>query len=99
MSAYTNAMVAELTAQAPFSLAKAKAFAEKYPTVNYRSVIAKVKSLGLPYEKLAPAPRKEQVDSGPTKVQILGAIRAKLALAPREGDLTKAELAAILASL
>ena len=99
MSAYTNAMVAELTNNAPFNLAKAKMFAERYPTVGYRSVIAKVKSLGLPYEKLAPATKKDPVDAGPTKVQILSGIRAKLALAPREGDLTKAELVAILASL
>jgi hypothetical protein len=99
MSAYTPAMVAQLSAQAPFSLAKAKAFAEKYPTVTYRSVIAKVKSLGLPYEKLAPATKKDPVDAGPTKVEILSGIRAKLALAPREGDLTKAELAAIFLSL
>ena len=99
MSVYTNAMVAELTAQAPFSLAKAKAFAEKYPTVNYRSVIAKVKSLGLAYEKLAPATKKVAEDTGPTKVEILSGIRAKLALAPREGELTKAELAAIFLSL
>ena len=99
MSAYTPAMVAQLSAQAPFSLAKAKAFAEQYPTVTYRSVIAKVKSLGLPYEKLAPAPKKVAEDTGPTKVQILSGIREKLALASREGDLTKAELAAILASL
>ena len=92
-------MVAELTAQAPFSLAKAKAFAQKHPGVTYRSVIAKVKSLGLPYEKLAPATKKVVEDTGPTKVQILGDIRAKLALAPREGELTKAELAAIFLSL
>jgi len=92
---YTPAMVAQLSAQAPFSLAKAKAFAEKYPTVTYRSVIAKVKSLGLPYEKLAPAPKKDQV----AKVQILSDIRAKVGLSDREGDLTKAELLAILASL
>ena len=99
MSAYTPAMVAQLTAQAPFSLAKAKAFAEKHPGVTYRSVIAKVKSLGLPYEKLAPAPRKEQADTGPTKMQILSDIRLKVGLPDREGDLTKAELLAILGSL
>jgi hypothetical protein len=92
-------MVAQLTAQAPFSLAKAKAFAEKYPTVTYRSVIAKVKSLGLPYEKLAPATKKDQVDAGPTKVQILSDIRLKVGLPDRDGDLTKAELLAILGSL
>jgi transposase len=91
-------MVATLSANAPYNLSKAKAFAEQH-NVSYRSVIAKVKSLGLPYEKLAPAPRKEQADSGPTKVQILGEIRGKLGMPAREGDLTKAELAAILASL
>ena len=98
MSVYTNAMVAELTNNAPFNLAKAKIFAERYPAVTYRSVIAKVKSLGLEYEKAEPAPKKAKVD-GPTKAQVLSEIREKLALPNREGDLTKAELEAILSSL
>lgn len=98
MSTYTDSMVKELTASAPFNLAKAKAFAEKHPSVNYRSVIAKVKSLGLTYEKAAPAAKKVK-DNSPTKAMTLAAIRSALALPEREGDLTKTELEAVLAHL
>ena len=98
MSAYTNAMVAELTNNAPFNLAKAKMFADRYPTVGYRSVIAKVKSLGLEYVKAEPV-AKAAKDAGPTKAQILSDIRLKVGLPDREGDLTKAELLAILGTL
>ena len=98
MSAYTSNMVAELTKNAPLNLGKAKAFAEKYPTVTYRSVIAKAKSLGLAYEKAAPVAKKAKSDE-PTKAATLAAIRSALALPDREGDLTKAELTAILENL
>lgn len=99
MSAYTNAMVAELTNNAPFNLAKAKMFADRYPTVGYRSVIAKVKSLGLAYDKAEPAAKKDPAVAGPTKAQILSDIRLKVGLPDREGDLTKAELLTILGTL
>ncbi len=99
MSAYTNAMVAELTNNAPFNLAKAKMFADRYPTVGYRSVIAKVKSLGLEYDKAEPAAKKDPAVAGPTKAQILSDIRLKMGLPDRDGDLTKTELMVILASL
>ena len=98
MSAYTSNMVAELTKNAPLNLGKAKAFAEKYPAVTYRSVIAKAKSLGLEYEKAAPVARKAKSDE-PTKAATLGAIRKALALPDREGDLTKSELVSVLESL
>jgi len=98
MSNYTDSMVAALRATAPFNLAKAKAFAEANPTVNYRSVIAKVKSLGLEYEKAAPVAKKAKSDE-PTKAATLGAIRLALALPERDGDLTKSELVAILENL
>ena len=98
MSSYTDSMVAALRASAPFNLAKAKAFAEANPSVNYRSVIAKVKSLGLEYEKAAPVARKAKTDE-PTKAATLGAIRSALALPDREGDLTKAELISVLENL
>ena len=98
MSAYTNAMVAELTNNAPFNLAKAKMFAERYPTVGYRSVIAKVKSLGLEYVKAEPV-AKTAKDAGPTKAQVLSDIRLKVGLPDRDGDLTKTELMVSLASL
>ena len=99
MSAYTNAMIAELTNNAPFNLAKAKMFAERYPNVTYRSVIAKVKSLGLEYEKAEPVAKKDPAVAGPTKAQILSDIRMKVGLPDREGDLTKAELLTILGTL
>ena len=98
MSNYTDSMVAEMTKIGSFNLAKAKAFAEKYPSVNYRSVIAKVKSLGLDYEKAAPAAKKAKSDE-PTKAATLAAIRSALSLPEREGDLTKSELSAVLAHL
>lgn len=98
MSAYTSNMVAELTKNAPLNLGKAKAFAEKYPAVTYRSVIAKAKSLGLEYEKAAPVARKAKSDE-PTKAQTLGAIRKALDLPERDGDLTKSELVALLERL
>ena len=98
MSNYTESMVAAMRATAPFNLAKAKAFAEANPSVNYRSVIAKVKSLGLEYEKAAPVARKAKSDE-PTKAATLGAIRSALALPDREGDLTKAELISVLENL
>jgi hypothetical protein len=91
-------MVAELTNNAPFNLAKAKMFADRYPTVGYRSVIAKVKSLGLEYVKAEPV-AKAAKDTGPTKAQVLSDLRLKVGLADRDGDLTKTELMVILASL
>ena len=97
MSVYTNAMVAELSNNAPFDYGKAQIFAGRY-NVSVRSVISKVKSLGLEYVAKAPVAKKAKVD-GPTKAQLLSAIREKLALPNREGDLTKAELEAILSSL
>lgn len=96
MTVYTNAMVAELTNNAPFDYGKAQIFAERY-NISYRSVIAKVKSLGLEYTPKAPVARKKV--EGPTKAQVLSDIRHKLDLPDREGDLTKAELGLILASL
>jgi hypothetical protein len=44
-------MIAELTKNAPLNLGKAKAFAERYPVVTYRSVIAKAKSARLGLRK------------------------------------------------
>jgi len=98
MSNYTETMIADLRASAPFNLAKAKAFAEANPTVNYRSVISKVKSLGLEYEKTARAAKSPR-DPSDTKAATLAAIRSALSLPEREGDLTKAELSAVLENL
>lgn len=98
MSNYTPAMVAAITAAAPLNLAKAKALAAEFGNVTYRSVISKAQSIGVEYVKLAPVARKAKADT-PTKAEYLAAIRKGLALADREGDLTKAELSAVLASI
>jgi len=97
MGAYTNAMEAELANNAPFNYDKAQIFAGRY-NVSVRSVISKVKSLGLDYVAKAPAAKKAK-DNGPTKADVLAEIRSKLGLSEREGDLTKAELAAILQAI
>jgi hypothetical protein len=97
MSNYTDSMVSELTKIGAFDYASAQAFAEKH-NLSARSVISKVKSLGLEYTAKPKAARKAKSDE-PTKAAVLAGIRSALALPDREGDLTKAELSAILASL
>ena len=98
MSNYTPEMVARITAAAPLNLTKAKALAEEFGTVTYRSVISKAQSIGVEYVKLSPVKRAAKADT-PTKAEYLAAIRKGLALPTREGDLTKAELSAVLASI
>jgi hypothetical protein len=97
MSNYTPEMVARITAAAPLNLAKAKELAADFGNVTYRSVISKAQSIGVEYVKLSPVKRVK--DDTPTKAEYLAAIRKGLALADREGDLTKAELSAVLASI
>jgi len=48
MSSYTDSMVAEMTAQGEFNYESAKIFAEAN-SLSVRSVISKVKNMGLPY--------------------------------------------------
>ena len=98
MSNYTSAMVARIQAAAPLNLAIAKDLASEFGNVTYRSVIAKAKSLGVEYAKAEPVAKKAKSDE-PTKAAVLAGIRAALALPDREGDLTKAELSAVLANL
>ena len=95
MSNYTSQMVARIHAEAPLNLAKAKDLAEEFGNVTYRSVIAKAQQLGVEYVKLAPRKRAQR-DNTPTKADYLAAIRQSLALADRDGDLTKAELERVL---
>lgn len=97
MSAYTNAMVTTLTANAPYNYDSASAFASQHG-LSVRSVISKVKSLGLEYVAKPKAASKPR-DTGPTKAETLAGIRSALGMPAREGELTKAELVAILASL
>jgi len=96
MSNYTDSMVAAIRSAAPLNLAKAKALAEQFGSVSHRSVISKAQSLGVEYVKAAPAARQPR---GITKAEYLAAIRKGLNLADREGDLTKAELSAVLQAI
>ena len=98
MSNYTPEMVARITAAAPLNLAKAKELAADFGNVTHRSVISKAQSLGVEYVKVSPVKRAAKADT-PTKAEYLAAIRKGLALPTREGDLTKAELSAVLASI
>jgi len=95
MSNYTPEMVARIRDAAPLNLAKAKDLAADFGTVTYRSVISKAQSIGVEYVKLSPVKRTAKADT-PTKAEYLAAIRKGLALPTREGDLTKAELSAVL---
>jgi len=95
MSNYTPEMVARIRDAAPLNLAKAKDLAADFGTVTYRSVISKAQSIGVEYVKLSPVKRAAKADT-PTKAEYLAAIRKALALTDRSGDLTKAELSAVL---
>jgi uncharacterized lipoprotein NlpE involved in copper resistance len=98
MSNYTPEMVARIRDAAPLNLAKAKDLAADFGNVTHRSVISKAQSLGVEYVKASPVKRAAKADT-PTKAEYLAAIRKSLALADRSGDLTKAELSAVLASI
>jgi len=55
MTKYTDAMVAQITAQQPLNLDKAKALAASFGMPDkYRSVVSKAISLGLAYESAQP---------------------------------------------
>ena len=94
--AYTTKMIAQIENAQPLNLDKAKALASDLG-VTYRSIISKAKQMGFEYVAKAPAMRKESNE--PTKADILIGIRSACSLAEREGDLTKAELSAILSKL
>ena len=98
MSNYTSQMVARINAEAPLNLAKAKTLAEEFGNVTYRSVISKAQSIGVEYVKLSPIKRPAKGDTS-TKADYLAAIRKALAMPERGGDLTKAELSAVLESI
>ena len=98
MSNYTKEMESAIRAQAPLNLAKAKMLAEQFASVSHRSVISKAQSMGVEYVKASPAARSPR-QAEPTKSDILAEIRRAVALADREGDLTKAELSTILMAI
>jgi len=86
---YTANQETELRNGAPWNWDKAQAFASKHG-LSARSVVAKVKSLDLEYQRLEPV-KKNGANNGPTKRQILDFIRESLSLPKREGDLTRSE--------
>ena len=96
-SIYSPDRVAALTAAQPLNWQKCQQFAADWGTTP-RSVQSKSASLGLEYAKLQPKPKSASADQ-PTKADYLRDIRAALALPEREGDLTKAELAAIVVAI
>lgn len=95
MSQYTDSMVAELTSTASFNYDSASQFAEAH-SLSVRSVISKVKSLGLDYTP-RPAVRKT-VGERITKAQIVQEIASAV-----NGDvdafagLAKADMASLVA--
>lgn len=97
-TSYTPEMIKAITDSAPLDLVKAHALSAQFGNVSYRSVISKAKSLKIEYVSKAPAAKKDKA-AGPTKIAVLAAIRGKLELPTREGDLTKTELETILAAL
>ena len=98
---YTPPMMAAIRKAEPLTLEKAKQLAQLDDFTkagkSHRSIISKAQSMGLEYIKLTPT-RKPR-ENTPTKAAYLDSIRKALALPEREGDLTKAELAAILANI
>ena len=73
MSKYTPTMIEALRSAQPLNLAKAQTFASEWG-VSYRSIIAKVLSLGLTYEKKAVT----SSSSNPTKKDLVAEIERAL---------------------
>ena len=91
MSAYTDKMVAELEAKARWTYAEAVAYAQAHG-LKHRSVISKVKSLGLEYE---PKPKAVTKRGEPVvlKSQFVASIEAALGVAvPTLAKVSKADL-------
>ena len=93
MSVYTDSMVVELTQAGAFDYAAASAFAEKH-NLSTRSVISKIKSLGLAYEK-KPVPAKSGVVRI-RKADVVRVIATKLGLEDEAlSGLGKADMGAL----
>lgn len=92
MSAYSNSMVTELTQAGAFDYATASAFAEKH-NISVRSVISKIRSLNLPYEKKVVQTVKI---SRVRKSEVVEMIAAKLSLeCDKLAGLGKADLGSL----
>ena len=94
MSTYTDGMIQTLRDNAPLNLSKAKDLAGDLG-VTYRSIISKAKQLGIEYQNVTAAKKAK----GDTKSDILNAIRTRLELPEKDGDLSKAELMLVLETL
>lgn len=94
MSNYTSKMITQIENAQPLNLEIAKKLATEFG-LSHRSVISKAKQMG--FEYVAKAKPAKKATTEPTKAEILGNIRSILGLGDRDGDLTKAELEAILA--
>jgi len=77
MATYTEKMVKRMRDLAPLDLDKAKALADEFGSVSYRSIIAKAKSEGVDYIAKAPAAKRPK---GPTKRELVSAIERSLGL-------------------
>ena len=87
-------MITQIENAQPLNLEIAKKLATEFG-LSHRSVISKAKQMG--FEYVAKAKPAKKATTEPTKAEILGNIRSILGLGDRDGDLTKAELEAILA--
>ena len=96
-SIYSPDRVAALTAAQPLNWQKCQQFAADWGTTP-RSIQSKSASLGLEYDKIVKTAKSVKAVE-PTKAAYLADIRKALALPEREGDLTKAELAAIVVAI
>jgi len=93
MSAYTDVMVAKLNAGAPWTFANAEAFA-KENNLSTRSVVSKIKSLGLEYQPKPKAARKNP--DAIRKADVVSALATQLgADADKLAGLAKADMKAL----
>ena len=70
MSNYTDSMVAEMVSAGAFTFANAQAFGEKH-NLSTRSVVSKVKSLGLDY-----TPKPKALSSGSPRILKMDSVQA-----------------------
>ena len=92
MSAYTTTMEAAMTAQGSFTYEQATKFANDNG-LSVRSVISKIKSLGLDYER---KPVTKSVGKPETKAEIVASIASFLTAFDRLEGLEKADKQALL---
>ena len=93
MSMYTEKMTAALVAQGKWTFAQAEAFGKEH-NLSTRSVVSKIKSLGLEYEPKPKAARKNP--DAVRKADVVAALAAKLgADAETFAGLAKADMKAL----